>query len=350
MAVINAILKSRAVTHVAQLWSFTMPRSLLSNYSDLLLTIYRLAQDTPVLEFQDALLEAVKSRIPFDSSMWGTATMTPHGIDVHNIHLHQSSQAMLTAYEAVKHQDSLAQRVVQQTITTLSFNSDVEYTGPEKVGMRALCEKFGHRNGLVTCELNLFTRFVQWMSLYRKDASQVCTEEETQMFHDLGPHLMQALAINRRIHLDKLVGDTARQSWSVAIADTRGVPHHASNQFWDLVETEWTTKTRACLPSALLNKLLVKNQVTGRNIVVHCKPEHGLMYLKARPREKVDRLSPREHMVAKMLAGGMSQKEVAANTRRSPETIRSQIRIVFEKLEITNVVMLAPHLALRDGY
>jgi DNA-binding CsgD family transcriptional regulator len=55
-------------------------------------------------------------------------------------------------------------------------------------------------------------------------------------------------------------------------------------------------------------------------------------------------------MVAKMLAGGMSQKEVAAKARRSPETIRSQIRVVFEKLDITNVVMLAPHLALRDGY
>jgi len=82
--------------------------------------------------------------------------------------------------------------------------------------------------------------------------------------------------------------------------------------------------------------------------VVHCTHEHGLMYLKARPREKVDGLSPREYLVAKMLASGMSQKEVATKAKRSPETIRSQIRIVFEKLEITSVVMLAPHLALRD--
>jgi DNA-binding CsgD family transcriptional regulator len=327
-----------------------MSRSLLSNYSDLLLTIYRLAQDTPILEFQDALLVALKSCIPFDSSMWGTATMSGNGIDVHSIHLHQSSQAMLIAYEAVKHQDSLVQRVEQLTAATVSFNSDIEYAGPDKAGMRALCEEFGHRNGLVTCETNPFTKFVHWMSLYRKDAKQVCTDEETLFFDKLGPHLMQALAINRRIHLDKLVGDIARQSWSVAIADTRGVPYHVGNQFWDLMEAEWKTKNRDCLPSALLNKLLSKNQVIGRNIVVHCKPEHGLLYLKARPREKVDGLSPREYMVAKMLASGMSQKEVATKASRSPETIRSQIRVVFEKLEITNVVMLAPHLALRDCY
>ncbi|OGB40410.1 MAG: hypothetical protein A2461_02200 [Burkholderiales bacterium RIFOXYC2_FULL_59_8] len=325
-----------------------MSRSLLSNYSDLLLMIYRLAQDTPILEFQDALLVALKSCIPFDSSMWGTATMTDNGIDVHSIHLHQSSQAMLIAYEAVKHQDSLVQRVEQLTAATISFNSEIEYAGPDKAGMRALCEEFGHRNGLITCETNPFTKFVQWMSLYRKDAKQVCTDEETLFFDKLGPHLMQALAINRRIHLDKLVGDIARQSWSVAIADTRGVPYHVGNQFWDLMEAEWKTQNRAQLPAALLNKLTGTNLVMGRSIVVHCKPEHGLWYLKARPRERVDGLSPREYMVAKMLAGGMSQKEVATKASRSPETIRSQIRIVFEKLEISNVVMLAPHLALRD--
>lgn len=325
-----------------------MPRSLLSSCSDLLLTIYRLAQDTPVPEFQDELLGALKFCVPFDSSMWGTATMTSNGIDVHSIHLHQSSQAMLIAYEAVKHLDTPAQRLAEQSVSTLSFNSAIEFAGPGKEAMRALCEEFGHRNVLITCDINPFTQFVHWLSLYRKDAKQVCTSVETELFDNLAPHLMQALAINRRIHLDKLVGDIARQSWSVAIADTRGVPYHVGNQFWKLVESEWNTQNRERLPPALLDKLLGKKQVIGRNIVVHCKHEHGLMYLKARPREKVDGLSPREFMVAKMLASGMSQKEVAAKAKRSPETIRSQIRIVFEKLEITNVVMLAPHLALRD--
>ena len=211
-----------------------------------------------------------------------------------------------------------------------------------------MCEEFGHRNCLITCDINPFTQFVHWVSLYRKDAKQVCTTVETELFDNLAPHLMQALAINRRVHLDKLVGDIARQSWTVAIADKRGIPYHVGKLFWGLVESEWNTQNRERLPPALLGKLLEKKQVIGRNIVVHCTHEHGLMYLKARPREKVDGLSPREYLVAKMLASGMSQKEVATKAKRSPETIRSQIRIVFEKLEITSVVMLAPHLALRD--
>jgi DNA-binding CsgD family transcriptional regulator len=328
----------------------TMSKSLLSSYSGLLLSIYRLAQETPVLEFQDALLDALKPCIPFDSSMWGAATMTSNGIDVHNIHLHQSSQAMLMAYEAVKHQDSAAQRVVQQAVSTLSFNSDTEFAGPDKVGMRALCEEFGHRNGLITCEINPFTKFVHWMSLFRKDAQQLCTEEETLIFSQLGPHLMQALAINRRIHLDKWIGDMARQSWSVAIADTRGVPYHAGNDFWELVEAEWNTTNRTHLPPELLSRLASQTQYVGQSTVLHSKPEHGLTYIRARARAKVDGLSPREYMVAKLLASGMSQKTVATTVGRSQETIRSQIKAVFEKLEISSVVMLAPHLALRDAY
>lgn len=325
-----------------------MQITLLSSYSDLLLTIYRLAQDTPVLEFQDELLGALKSYIPFDSSMWGTATMTSKGIDVHSIHLHQSSQAMLVAYEAVKHLDSPAQRLAEQSVTTLSFNSDIEFAGPGKEGMRALCEEFGHRNALITCEINPFTQFVHWLSLYRKEAKQVCTDAETEFLANLAPHVMQALAINRRIHLDKLVGDFARQNWSVAIADTRGIPYQVSSQFWELVESEWNTRNRERLPPALLGKLQEEKHLIGRKIVVLFKRERDLMFLKARPREKVDGLSPREFMVAKMLANGMTQKEVAVKAKRSPETIRSQIKIVFEKLEITNVVMLAPHLALRN--
>ena len=327
-----------------------MSRSTLSEFSQLVLSIYRHAQELPVQQFQDKILAAIKPSLPFDASMWGTATMAPSGIDIHSIHLHNFSPETLAAYEKVKHQDTAAARMTQQPVATIGFNATAEFNRPDQGEIRQFAREFGHENFFITSSLNPVTRFVHWISLFRADPERHCQDSETEMLAHLAPHLMQALAINRRIHLDKLVGDIARQSWSVAIADIRGVPYHAGNQFWELVETEWSTQGRDCLPTALLHKLRNKNQVVGRNIVLHCAPEHGLLYLKVRPREKVDGLSPREYMVAKMLASGMSQKEVAVRALRSPETIRSQIRVVFEKLEITNVVMLAPHLALRDGY
>ena len=73
-----------------------------------------------------------------------------------------------------------------------------------------------------------------------------------------------------------------------------------------------------------------------------------LLFLKARERAPVDSLSTREYLVAKLLASGLTQKEVAAKLERSPETIRSQAKVIFNQLGIGSATLLPGHLALRD--
>ena len=325
-----------------------MPRTLLTKYSDLLLTIYRLAQEKPVVEFQDALLEALKQYIPFDSSMWGTAVMQNVGIDIHSIHLHQCAPGMISDYEKVKHLDTAAARVTQQEYSTIAFNAATEFAAPHHAEMLQFVEKYKHLNFLITCNINPHTKFTHWLSLYRKDAEHLCKDEEVQLLATLAPHVMQALAINRIIHVDRLAGDVARERWCVAIADTRGVPYHAGHAFWELLDLEWDTGDRDHLPPKLLSSLIENDVFVGSHVVVRRSLEHGLLYLKARRREPVDDLSPREYLVAQLMANGLTHKEVAKKLERSPTTIRTQVRVVFGKLNIKNVVMLPAHLALRD--
>ena len=83
-------------------------RDLPDDFSTLLLRLYRLSQELPIQLFQDAALSQIKQVLPFDSSMWGTATTAPEGIDIHTVHLHEKSPEMLVAYEQVKHLDSAA--------------------------------------------------------------------------------------------------------------------------------------------------------------------------------------------------------------------------------------------------
>lgn len=324
------------------------PTVLLSHYSNLLLTIYRLAQELPVSQFQDAILFALKKSLPFDSAVWGTGTMTSAGIDQHSTHLHQASEVMLLAYNKVKHQDTAAAQVTQQQTMAIAFNADIDLGGPDQTDIRAYCHEFGHRNYLITCDIHPITKFTHWISLYREDPRGLCTEDETQILASLAPHLMQALAINRIIHLDKLSGDIARERWCVAIADTRGMIYHATATFRKLLACDWNADNTETLPAALLLHLLADNQVLGRKVIVRRSLENDLLYIKARPRQPVDGLSTREYLVAKLLVDGLSQKEVANKLGRSPETIRSQVREVFRKLEIKNVILLAQHLALRD--
>jgi DNA-binding CsgD family transcriptional regulator len=287
--------------------------------------------------------------LQFDSSAWGTATMTPAGIEIHSVHVYNLSPRMLPAYERIKHLDTAAMRVTQQPRATMGFNAARDFAGPVNEELRHFCEEFGHRNFFITSELNPRTRFVHWISLFRGDAEQLCTPAEIELLSHLAPHLMQALALNRLVHLDRLGGDTARETWAVAIADTRGVIYHADPRFRELMHLEWNGHSDERLPEALSELLAGRDsQVVGHRVVVERTLEHEVLFLRARRRHAVDSLSTRELMVARLLADGLTQKQVAVQLDRSLETIRTQARTVFDKLDIKTVVMLAPNLALRD--
>lgn len=324
-------------------------KTVLSEYSQLLLTIYRQAQDLPVHEFQDGILAALKAYLPFDSSMWGTARMTDAGIDIHSLHLHNTTQAMIDAYEKVKHLDVAAVRVTEQPTATIAFDTEQDFSQAELRDYREFLHEFRHEHFFITSEINPITRFAHWVSLYRFGKDQRCTPEETELLSCLAPHLMQALAINRLVHLDRLTGDAAREKWSVAIADGRGVLYHADRRFREMVALESTGDGEERLPAQLLDRLVAgDNQISGEKVVIRRSLERGLLYLKARAREEVDELGEREFLVAKLLVSGLTQKQVAAKLERSPETIRSQVKTIFDKLGINNVAMLAPLLVLRE--
>ncbi|MES2529524.1 MAG: LuxR C-terminal-related transcriptional regulator [Pseudomonadota bacterium] len=323
---------------------------MLSAFSHLLLTVYRRAQELDVQSFQDQILTDLKVALQFDSSVWGTATMTPAGIEIHSIHLYNQSPRMLPAYERIKHLDTAAMRVTQQPRATMGFNPERDFEGPAHEALRHFCEEFGHRNFFVTSDLNPRTRFVHWISLIRSNADQFCTPAEIELLSHLAPHLMQALALNRLVHLDRLGGsDASRETWAVAIADTRGVIYHADPRFRELMHLEWNGHSEERLPESLSALLAGQDsRVVGQRVVVERALEHEVLFLRARRRHAVDSLSTRELMVARLLADGLTQKQVAAQLDRSLETIRTQARTVFDKLDIKTVVMLAPQLALRD--
>lgn len=324
--------------------------TLLAEYSALLLAIYRQAQELSVHEFQDGVLNALKRSLDFDSSMWGTATMTPQGIDIHSLHLHNTTQGMIEDYAKVKHLDTSAVQVAAQARATIGFDSSRDFGGEEQAPLREFLHTHQHANFFITSEIHPITRFAQWISLYRNNPERICLAEETELLDCLAPHLMQALAINRLAHVDRLTKDIVREKWSVAIADTRGVLYHADQRFRELLALEWRSLDANKLPASLMRRLADENesQIATRSIVVHRSLERDLLYLKIRMREPVDELSPRELLVARLLMSGLTQKQVAAKLERSPETVRTQVRVIFDKLGINSVVMLGPQVVLRE--
>jgi len=320
-------------------------RTSLSTFSQLLLDIYAMAQTVPIKDFQESVLILINKCLPFSSAMWGTATMTNGGIDIHTLHLHNSTMQMIREYESVKHLDHFALETSKKEKATISFSaSDARTTE-----YRAFLMKFGHAHGLITHEINPYTNFTQWLSLFRKDESAVCTMQEMELLDNLFPHLTQALAINRKVYMETLIGDERRERWSVAIADKRGVLYHADIEFIKLLSADFTLLNATHLPNVLITALTSNlKDYKCQHAIYSFSLEGDILFLKSRKRLPADSLSQREYEVAVMLASGLSLKEIAQKLGRSPETIRTHVKSIYAKLGTKKVTLIPGFLSQRD--
>jgi len=322
----------------------------LQRHSELLLRLYRMAQELPITEFQDAALGLVKGVLPFDSSLWGTAAPSQVGPDIHTVHLHNKSPEMLTAYETVKHQDTAVGEMFAQPRATRDYHLDTWFADPGQKEIRDMMRRFEIENMLATTVIDPSTRFAHWILLYRADRDAGYTPEEVDRLELLAPHVMEALAINRKMHLDRLGPPEADAvPRGSAIADMRGVVYHADARFEALATEEWPDWQARRLPDLLSTHFQRDGErFRGRAVVIDARVEQQLLFLKARPRCRADGLTAREFTIAKLIAKGDTHKEIAQTLARSPATVRNQIQAIYEKLGVGNIAGLIEELRLVD--
>ena len=78
--------------------------------------------------------------------------------------------------------------------------------------------------------------------------------------------------------------------------------------------------------------------------MVRLEPQGDLVWLRARRRERVDDLSPRETKVARLSAAGGGNKAVAQALGVSPFTVRNQLVAIYAKLGVASRTELAAWL------
>jgi len=305
--------------------------------SDLLLRLYAMAHEHAIDEFQDDALRLMQSVLPFDSAMWGTARTTVAGIDVHTLHLFQKSPEMMAEYEHVKHMDSAAASLMSRRRGTVSVHAETWHHRPEEREIRDYLRRWEHHNNIVTADNDMDRQFVHWISLFRADPEAQGQAHEVRLIDQFAPHWMQALAINRRMHL-RQVHPACPPPCGTAIADLRGVIYHADEPFKAMARTEWPGWRGHALPMQALDGFLRGHAChAGGTLVMRHHARHGLLFLKSRPRCAADELTPSELRVAQLTAQGNSYKQVAARLQRSPATVRNQLRAVYDKLGVSNV-------------
>lgn len=314
-----------------------------ADFSKLLLALYGLSNELPIESFQDAALTLVKQVLPFDASMWGTATTAPEGIDVHTLHLHQKSPQMMVDYTPMKHFDTAAASLYAVPQATRGFNSASWFGAPHEREFLDYLQRYEQNNIFITTRHDAPTRFMHWISLFRADPDAHCRPEEERLLDLLAPHLMQALAMNRVIHLQRL--SASAPSMGAAIADLRGVVYHRDTLFDALLQREWEGWRGGPLPARVIQAFHSgRGRFLGCHIVITHRAEHGLLFLSCRTRCRVDELTAREHTIAQLVAKGSSYKEIAKMLDRSPATVRNHIQAIYAKLGVGSIAGLIEEL------
>jgi len=324
-------------------------------FSALLLGLYRLSQEASMAEFPDAALEVMKPALPFDSSMWGTATWGSRGMDVHSIHLHRQPVEMLQTYEEVKHLDTAALAVTRRPVSTLAFDAHSWFSGPRFRAIRAYGDRFEQRHFFISSHVDTRTGLTQWITLFRQDGGAHCSESERQLLELLAPHAMQALAHNRARQLEQMQREEVQRAHPsqgckhAAITDLHGVLYHATPGFGPAMDAEWHGWSGTRLPGPLLQQFQGRSlRFLGRSLLALGRVEKDLLFVTVRPRCRADDLTERERSIALLVQQGLSHKEIARQLGRSPATVRNQLQAIYQKLQVGSIAGLIAEMRLAE--
>ena len=200
--------------------------------NELLARLYALTQEQPIEHFQNAALTLLKAVVPFDAAIWGTATVAPGGIDIHNCYLHNKTPAMVADYEEVKHLDSASSGMFNRSKATQGFDTNTFFEGRQNRPIRNFMAKFEQPHFLLTTDVKAKSHdtssLLHWITLYRAKQNNYYSASDMRRLHMFSPHLKQALALNWSAHLRLATvrtikaGGARKPQCASAIADLKG--------------------------------------------------------------------------------------------------------------------------------
>jgi DNA-binding CsgD family transcriptional regulator len=310
---------------------------------DLLLNLYRAARTLPVDAFQEEAVQLVKPLLRFDLAMWGAGRMTHPGVTVHTLFLHEIPGEHIAEWQSLNTQDKVIPLVSAQPGKPLTFHSPTLFAGDEDRPMREFTERAGWQSAMVTAFVDPQPRVMQWLSLFRRDADHAYTDGEQSFASLIVPHFVEALTINRTLHMLSVYGPGADRPGHFAYADSNGFLYYADPGFTVLLTGEFPAWDGRTVPQPWLDDVVVRGKTLclGRSMSLDARVQGGLVFLRAHALSRIDELSPRERDVAARFARGHSHKDIARDLELSPSTVRHHLKSIYAKLAIHDKAELA---------
>lgn len=316
----------------------------MKDFNDLLLELYRLAQNAPAPEFQTQAMDRMREVLDFDSAFWATGVVEPDvGVTAHTSFLYRQPLEMLESWVRINQRDELAFEAFRQQGTTINAAlCGADWQARFSPEGRKHINRYGMAHGLATIIAEPVLQIWTGVSFYRADPQRPFTEHERLLQQNLTPHLSEAWNISRFAFVDSARNGGMPASQGRAICDAKGVLYNADRNFTRLMIAEWPKWKGPHLPTEVLmvSPAIGSRRYVGRRTSVAVETLHGMELLTARERSAIDELSSREYEVATLFAKGADYRAIASTLHLSPMTVRNHLQNVYTKLSISNKIQL----------
>ena len=312
-------------------------------FGALLLDLYRFARELSLADFQRRVLERLSEVLPFDAAWWGMSRVDR---ELHSSYPYSLPEHFVDYWRGIRTDDILAETVLSEPSRTVYLDRKRLHS---TAIYKAFTTEFDIRQVLCTLLMNPTLNLTTFLSLYRCSESPAYTESERQLKQLVMPHLWASWASNWIAQLASAKAHSFSNRVTLAVADQKGLLHAAEPRFSDMMQSEWPNWLGPELPAALRVGMKGatgdEQPLSGAQIIMRVIPVSGLYLVEVRQRSPLDRLTPRELLIAERFGSGKSYKEIAASLPVSPATVRAHLRAIYSKLEISDKTELATLLS-----
>lgn len=310
---------------------------------DLAFQLYRAAQDMPLEDFEALALSVLKALIPFCAAVWLAARYERGRLTLLRSHLQGLPREALPLL--VRPDGPFCQAAAiaagaprrAHGLHVPSLCRDGQADAASELARRHHLER-----QLLIADAAASSSPGNWLALYRSDTDPPFDERDYRVLALSMPHMSQALAINRRLHLGSGPAESPRNVSVQAVVRADGKLIHCGERLRQALRTRYPAWEGTALPDELIGKLRRNDAIELSSDARLCVSRMGaavLLVLQEVP--PTGRLSARELEVAQLFGAGASYKQIARQVSISPATVRNVVQNTYRKLKINNKAQLA---------
>ena len=215
--------------------------------------------------------------------------------------------------------------------------------GRELRGVRTMAEELGLCHLIVHGDDPEKVSPARWIVLYRQHDVRFA-ETDAACLHGLWTHLSRALVINQARAIERNTGKRTDRGMASGLITSEGTVEIADPRFFSLLEREWPETEPELIPPEVMEVLLSGKTYRGTQIEMTLVKQQGGHLCRIRPVNAMEILTPREFVVARRFASGMSHKQIARELGVSHHTVRNQLAHLYRKLNLHDKASLAQYL------